>query len=87
VNGPKPRLRIQVDLAQAGEGLAAELADLLAAHPGGNPVVLELTRPGEFVANLRVGRPRAVEANEEVIDQVRALSGVFAAGLEKQGGV
>ncbi len=83
VNGPKPRLKIQVDLARAGESLAAEVADLLAAHPGGNPVVLELTRPGEFVANLRVIRPRAVEADEEVMSQLRALSGVAGVQLEK----
>ncbi|MGD0129658.1 MAG: DNA polymerase III subunit alpha [Terriglobia bacterium] len=85
VNGPKPRLRIRVDLDQAGEGLAAELSDLLSAHPGGNPVILELTRPGEFAATLRLGRPRTAAADEEVISQLRTLTGVSAAELEKQG--
>jgi DNA polymerase-3 subunit alpha len=85
VNGPKPRLRIRVDLAQAGEGLATELAELLSAHPGNNSVVLELTRPGEFAATLRVNRPRAVQADEEVIGRLRALAGVSAVQLEKQG--
>jgi DNA polymerase-3 subunit alpha len=84
VNGPKSRLRIQVDLALAGEDLAAELADLLVAHPGGNPVILELTRPGEFIASLRVSRPRAVQADEEVISRLRALTGVSVVELEKQ---
>jgi DNA polymerase-3 subunit alpha len=84
VNGPKSRLRIQVNLAQAGDDLAAELADLLAAHPGGNPVILELTRPGAFVVSLHVSRPQAVQADEEVISRVRALTGVSVVELEKQ---
>jgi len=84
VNGPKSRLRIQVDLAQAGDDLAAELADVLTAHPGGNLVILELMRPGEFVASLRVSRPRAVQADEEVMSQLRALTGVSVVELEKQ---
>jgi hypothetical protein len=83
VNGPKPRLRIRVDLDQAGEGLAAQLSDLLSAHPGANPVILELTRPGDFAATLRVGRARTVQADEDVINQLRALAGV-SAELEKQ---
>jgi DNA polymerase-3 subunit alpha len=84
VDGPKPRLRIRVDLDQAGEGLAAELLGVLSAHPGGNPLVLELTRAGEFSATLRVGRPRTVAADEDVINQLRALAGVSAVELEKQ---
>jgi len=84
VNGPKARLRIRVDLDQAGEGLAAELSDLLSAHPGGNPVILELTRPGEFAATLRLGRPRTAAADEEVISQLRAMAGVSVVELEKQ---
>jgi DNA polymerase-3 subunit alpha len=84
VNGPKPRLRIRVDLNQAGEGLAAELLDVLSAHPGGNPLVLELTRAGEFSATLRLGRPRSVAADEDVINQLRGLTGVSVVELEKQ---
>jgi DNA polymerase-3 subunit alpha len=84
VNGPKGGLRIRVNLAQAEENLAGELADLLAAHPGSNPVILELTRPGDFVAALRVSRPRAVQADEEVLNRLRALSGVSAVVVEKQ---
>jgi DNA polymerase-3 subunit alpha len=84
VNGPKSRLRIRVNLAEASEGLAAELADLLAAHPGNSLVILELTRPGDFVAALRVSRPPAVNADKEVISGLRALGGVSAVQLEKQ---
>jgi DNA polymerase III subunit alpha len=85
VNGPKPRLRIGVDLGQADETLAAKLADLLCAHPGNHPVVFELTRPGDFIADLRVTSPRTVKADEEVISRLRALTGVSAVELEKQG--
>jgi DNA polymerase-3 subunit alpha len=84
VNGPKSRLRIRVNLAEAGEGLARELADLLVAHPGNDPVILELTRPGDFVADLRLNRPRAVKADEEVIGRLRALCGESAILVEKQ---
>jgi DNA polymerase-3 subunit alpha len=84
MNGGKSQLRIRVNLAQVGEGLAGELADLLSAHPGNNSVILELTRPGDFVANLRLNRPRAVKADEEVIAQLRALCGESAILLEKQ---
>jgi DNA polymerase-3 subunit alpha len=83
LNGAPPRLRIRVDLGVAGESLAVELADLLSAYPGKNSVVLELTRPGDFVAALRVGRPRAVQASEEVLNRLRALCGEGAVGLEK----
>ena len=84
MNEPKSPLRIRVNLAEAGEGLAGELADLLAAHPGNCPVILELTRPGDFVADLRVTRPRAVQVNDEVISQLRALCGESAIVIEKQ---
>jgi hypothetical protein len=73
-----------VNLAEAGEGLAGELADLLAAHPGSDPVILELTRPGDFVADLRVTRPRTVKADEEVIGRLRGLCGESAVLVEKQ---
>jgi DNA polymerase-3 subunit alpha len=84
VNGPASRLRIRVNLAQAGESLAGELADLLADHPGDNPVILELTRPGDFAASLRLNHPRAVQADQEVISRLRALAGVSAVAVEKQ---
>jgi DNA polymerase-3 subunit alpha len=84
VNGPKSQLRIRVDLAAVGESFAADLAELLAAHPGNSSVILELTRPGEFVAALRVSRPRAVQADEEFISRLRALCGDSAVALEKQ---
>ena len=84
VNGGKSRLRIRVNLAQAGESLAAELGDLMSAYPGDNSVVLELTRPGDFVATLRVSRPPAVKADEELMSRLRALCGESAIAIDKQ---
>jgi len=84
VNGAPSRLRIRVNLADVGEGMAGDLADLLAARPGGNPVILELTRPGDFVANLRPGRPRTVKVDEELISRLRTLCGESAVLVEKQ---
>ena len=47
-------------------------------------MILELTRPGDFVADLRVTHPRAVKADEEVIGRLRALCGESAILLERQ---
>jgi hypothetical protein len=57
---------------------------VLSAHPGGNPLILELTRAGKFSATLRVGRPRSVAADEDVINQLRGLAGVSAVEFDKQ---
>jgi len=84
VNGGKSQLRIRVNLAEAREGLVEELERLLVACPGENPVVFELTRPGDFVARLATRRPRAVKADDELLSRLRALCGEAAVFLEKQ---
>ncbi len=83
VNGAPRELLIRVNLAAAEGNLMEELERLLAAHPGENPVVFEVTRPGDFVARLRPRRPRAVKADAELVDRLRALCGAEAVLLRE----
>ena len=83
LNGGKPRLRIRVNLAEAGDSLVDELAQVLAAHPGDNPVVFELTRPGDFKVRLQPRSPRAVDAKEDLLGRLREICGAEAVTLEE----
>src|SRR5437879_2873062 len=74
-SGGSPELRLRIDLARASEKLAGELEDLLAAHPGKNPLVIELTRPGDFSVRLRPRRPPAVSADRELLARLCELCG------------
>ncbi len=84
VNGAQPELRIRVNMEEAGETLVEELGKLLEAHPGENPILFELIRPGAFVAGLRPRKPRAVKADAALLEQLRALCGAEAVILETQ---
>ncbi len=75
VHDGKPELLIRVDLAQAPENLLDELERLLAAYPGENPVLFELTRPGDFQARLRPRKPMGVKAEAELLGRLRELCG------------
>jgi hypothetical protein len=82
VKGGKARLRIRVNLAGARDSLVDELEQVLAAHPGENPVVFELTRPGNFMARLQSRAPRAVNAKDELLGRLREICGAEAVTLE-----
>jgi len=84
VNGAKPELLIRVNLEKAAETLGGELEKLLSAFPGENPVLFELTRPGNFLARLRPRQPRAVKADDELLLRLRRLCGDDAVSLQKQ---
>ncbi len=83
VNGVKPELRIRLSSDQATDALAHELEELFLAHPGENPLVFELTRPGDFEARMRARRPRAVRADDELLARLRQLCGAEAVLLGK----
>jgi len=85
VNGVKAELRIRLNLADPAQALIEELEKLLQAYPGENPLVFELTRPGEFLARLRPRKPRAVKAEAELLARLRSLCGEDAVALRKQG--
>jgi len=64
--------------------LVDELASLLASCPGESPVMLELTRPGDFVVRLQARTPRTVKTDDELLNRLRRLCGEEAVRLEKQ---
>jgi DNA polymerase-3 subunit alpha len=85
VSGAREELLIRINLADAKGTLADELEKLLAAYPGENGVVLELKRPGDFLARLRPRKPLCVKPEAELLSQLRALCGEEAVSLVKQG--
>ncbi|HME00835.1 MAG TPA: DNA polymerase III subunit alpha [Terriglobia bacterium] len=85
VNGAKPSLLIRMNLANCGEDLLDELENVLTGNPGENPVLFEVTRPGDFRARLRPRRAKAVKASDELLRRLRELCGEEAVTLEKQG--
>jgi len=68
-------LLIRINLAEAPETLVDDLYRLLATHPGQNPVVLELVRPGDFVTRMRPRQPAGVNAAGELLAELRSLCG------------
>ena len=84
VNGAKAQLKIRINLETALDGLMDELASLLASCPGDSPVVLELTRPGDFVVRMQSRVPRAVKSDDQLLDRLKRLCGEDAVRLEKQ---
>ena len=84
VNGAKAELLIRVDLAQASESIMEEVEKLLAAYPGENPVVFELTRPGDFRARLRPRQTRGVKPEAALLGRLREICGEEAVLVEKQ---
>jgi DNA polymerase-3 subunit alpha len=83
MNGVKAQLRIRINLVEAPENLVDELSEVLAAHPGENPIVFELRRPDDFVAQLQPRRPLKVKAEAELLDRLRSLCGEQSVVLEK----
>lgn len=86
-NGGKPELVIRLAIEGTNTGscghLVEQLEALLARHPGSNPVVFELTSPGDFRARLRPRRPAAVNADPELLARLKELCGEAAVSLEK----
>ena len=82
LNGKKPTLRIRMNPADISPELLGELETLLRAHPGGNPVLFEIERPGDFRALIKPQDPRVADASEELLSHLRALCGDQAVNLE-----
>jgi DNA polymerase-3 subunit alpha len=85
-DGKAPELLIRVDLSNASEDLLPELEGLLTAFPGDNPIVLELTRSGDFQVRLRPRRPAGVKAESELFTRLQDLCGADAVSLQKPAG-
>jgi len=81
---PELRIRLNLEDASRAQNLADQLEALLSAYPGSNPVVFELTRPGDFRARLRSRRPAAVRAEGDLIERLKELCGEGTVSLEKE---
>ena len=79
----KMELLVRVNLSNASESLGEELERLFTAFPGDNPVLLELTRPGDFQVRLRPRRPSGVKAEGELFRRLQKLCGEGAISLQK----
>jgi DNA polymerase-3 subunit alpha len=84
VNKAKPQLLIRLNLTEKPQRLMEGLEHMLVAHPGENPVVFELTQPGDFRARLRSRRPAGVKADDQLLELLQVAYGVEAVSLERQ---
>jgi DNA polymerase-3 subunit alpha len=83
VNGAKPELLIRVNLESGTENLLDEIEKLLASSPGENPVIFELTRPGDFQVRLRPRQSPKVKADPRLLARLRELCGDEPTWLER----
>jgi len=89
-NGAKPELLIRVNLAAGAGNALEEIEKLLAASPGENPVLFELTRPGDFRVRLRPRKARCVSPEAGLLAKLRQICAeepvlIQKAGVENQG--
>ncbi|MCL5670034.1 MAG: DNA polymerase III subunit alpha, partial [Acidobacteria bacterium] len=84
LNGKKPTLRIRIDPANVSAQMLGKLESLLRSHPGENPVLFELERPGDFRALVQPRNPRVANANAELLAHLRSLCGEQAVTVERQ---
>jgi DNA polymerase-3 subunit alpha len=84
--GGRQQLRIQLDLERTPDDIVEELERLLQAHPGENPVVFELMRPGDFVAQLQPRRPRGIRVETALVARLKELCGDEAVRVEPGSG-
>jgi len=86
VNGRKPALHIRINPADVSDRLLGELDGLLRSHPGHNPVLFELEKPGDFRVLMKPQDPKVVDATDELLAGLRGLLGEHAVTVEKRKG-
>ncbi|MGH9398614.1 MAG: DNA polymerase III subunit alpha [Terriglobia bacterium] len=79
----KPEVLIRLDAAKAPDDLLESIENVLAAHPGDNPVVFEIAQAGDFTARLRTRRPPGVKAGGALLEQLQAVCGEGSVTLER----
>jgi len=86
VNGNKPALQIRINPADVSDRVLQELDTLLRAHPGHNPVLFVVERPGDFRVLLKPQDPKVVDASDDLLAGLRSLLGSQAVAVEKRNG-
>ena len=84
-NGAKPELLIRIDLGSAAPNALDEIEKLLAASPGENQVLFELTQASDFQVRLRPRPARMVKAEAALLARLRELCGSESVILGKPG--
>jgi DNA polymerase-3 subunit alpha len=74
-NGGKPELLIRIDVGSAAPAALDEIEKLLAASPGENPVLFELTQASDFQVRLRPRLARTVKPEAGLLARLRDLCG------------
>jgi DNA polymerase-3 subunit alpha len=74
-NSGKPELLIRIDLGSAAPNALDEIEKLLAASPGENPVLIELTQASDFQVRLRPRPARSVKAEAALLARLHELCG------------
>ena len=85
-NGLKTELVIRINADSAAPAVLGEIERVLAAAPGENPVVFEVTRAGDFQARLRPRSARTVRANSKLLARLRELCGAEPVLVQRNGG-
>ena len=77
--GPRGPVVVTLPLTRATDGLAHQLKDVLAEHPGSTEVHVKLTQPGRQVL-MRLDPTLRVTASPEFFGDIKALLGPAAVG-------
>lgn len=80
----KPPLHIRINPENVSPDLLGKLDGLLRSHPGSNPVLFEVERPGDFRVLMKSQDPKVVDATDELMAGLRGLLGDQAVTVEKQ---
>jgi len=85
-SGARPELVIRLKIEPETMNSLHKIEGIIESSPGENPVIFELTRPGDFRARLRPRKTRKVKADRDLMARLREVCGEEAVLLEKTAG-
>ncbi len=81
VPAPASRVVIRLDLSRVNQNTIEKLLGLFQGKPGRSPVAFELEQARDYRVRLEPRQPLRVQADEELLAQLRALCGESAISL------
>ena len=85
-NGARPELIVHLKIGPGTMDNLDRIEGIIESSPGENPVVFDLTRPGDFRARLRPRKARKVKADRDLMSRLREVCGEEPVLLEKTAG-
>ncbi|MDE3179766.1 MAG: DNA polymerase III subunit alpha [Acidobacteriota bacterium] len=79
----KTEILVRVNGAETPGTLLDRIESALAAHPGNDAVVFEITQAEDFGARLRSRRPAGVNADGALLEELRAICGQDSVTVER----